>query len=453
MTTTFPGAIDSPTNPLPGDPRNAPSLSGLITNLQDAVVALETKVGATSSAVTTSFDYKLSGITGTDKAVSKTGIETLSNKTLTAPKINVGSDATGDIYYRDSGGLFQRLAIGATNAILSVNGSSGLPEWIANPAASDASTSVKGVVEEGTQAEVDAGTAAGGTGARLFVNPSVLRARLLNTGVVDTGSSTAYAIAPSPAITAYSAYQEFTFKAVNANTTATPTLAVSGLTAKTIVNPSGTALLVGQISAGSIVKVVYDGTNFQLSSASSKIPAFEYVSTTTASAVSCVTATKTKVIEFTGLTGDSADEYLIEFELESSVSVGGANTSLMIRLNDDSSSNHYSYNLTASVSNTAGTLGTEALIANGASNIALSTTFGSIKIKASKTINGTSRRTQALVSGGDLVGAGTQSWIQNSAGTWSDVTNQLTSIQIYFLQGTGSTVTVSGIATIYKINR
>lgn len=36
----------------------------------------------------------------------------------------------------------------------------------------NASTTVKGIVEEATQAEVDAGTATGGTGARLFVNPS-----------------------------------------------------------------------------------------------------------------------------------------------------------------------------------------------------------------------------------------------------------------------------------------
>lgn len=39
----------------------------------------------------------------------------------------------------------------------------------------DASTTVKGIVEEATQAEVDAGTAVGGTGARLFINPSTLR--------------------------------------------------------------------------------------------------------------------------------------------------------------------------------------------------------------------------------------------------------------------------------------
>ncbi len=46
---------------------------------------MEAKVGQNASAVTTSHDYKLSGVTGVDKAVSKTGSEVLTNKTLTAP--------------------------------------------------------------------------------------------------------------------------------------------------------------------------------------------------------------------------------------------------------------------------------------------------------------------------------------------------------------------------------
>lgn len=50
-----------------------------------AIESIETKIGVDSSAVTTSHDYKLSGVTGTDKAVSKTGAETLTDKTLTSP--------------------------------------------------------------------------------------------------------------------------------------------------------------------------------------------------------------------------------------------------------------------------------------------------------------------------------------------------------------------------------
>jgi len=41
--------------------------------------------------------------------------------------------------------------------------------------AADASTTVKGIVEEATDAEITAGSSTGGTGARLFINPSSLK--------------------------------------------------------------------------------------------------------------------------------------------------------------------------------------------------------------------------------------------------------------------------------------
>lgn len=61
---------------------------------------IESKIGIDGSAVTTSHDYKLSGVTGTDKAVSKTGTETLTNKTLTAPVLTapvLGTPASGTL--------------------------------------------------------------------------------------------------------------------------------------------------------------------------------------------------------------------------------------------------------------------------------------------------------------------------------------------------------------------
>jgi len=66
-------------------------------------------------------------VTALSAYATKTGAETLTNKTLTSPIINVGSDATGDIYFRDSGALLQRLAAGAANTVLSI--ASGLPSW------------------------------------------------------------------------------------------------------------------------------------------------------------------------------------------------------------------------------------------------------------------------------------------------------------------------------------
>lgn len=55
--------------------------------------------------------------------------ETFTNKTLTSPVINVGSDATGDIYYRNSGGAFTRLGVGSDGQVLTLT--SGLPSWAA----------------------------------------------------------------------------------------------------------------------------------------------------------------------------------------------------------------------------------------------------------------------------------------------------------------------------------
>lgn len=87
MTTLFPTAIDSFTNPLATNPTTSPSHSAQHSNENDSILALETKVGANGSAVTTSIDYKLSGVPATDKVVSKTGTETLTNKTITSPVI------------------------------------------------------------------------------------------------------------------------------------------------------------------------------------------------------------------------------------------------------------------------------------------------------------------------------------------------------------------------------
>lgn len=202
MTITYPTTIDSPTNPSPSNPRNSPSLAGLITDLQTAVVALETKVGANSSAVAASVDFKLSGVStaGSDKAASLAGTENLSNKTLTAPKVNIGSDATGDIYYRDAGGLFQRLPIGAASTILSVDPTNTIPSWIPNPSASNASTSVKGVGQIATTADITAGTSLGTTGAILLVPASAVGSPGANK-LVQYNSSGQYPAADGSLIT------------------------------------------------------------------------------------------------------------------------------------------------------------------------------------------------------------------------------------------------------------
>lgn len=158
--TSFPSSLDTLTNPASTDKTNSPSHSTQHTNANDALEALEAKIGVNGSAVTTSHDYKLSGVTGSDKSVSLTGSETLTNKTLTSPfttnltatnttligvhtvtgtttlsgklTLTLGSDATGDVFYRNSSGYLTRLGIGSDGQVLKL--ASGLPTWASDSA-------------------------------------------------------------------------------------------------------------------------------------------------------------------------------------------------------------------------------------------------------------------------------------------------------------------------------
>lgn len=154
---SYPTSLDTLTNPSPTDSTATVSHSAQHSNANDAIEALQAKVGVNGSAVNTTIDFKLSGVADGDYACSLTGTETLTNKTLTSPVVNspsitspnsttttlwgtttiavagenfsldLGSDATGDIYYRNSQGYLQRLGIGSNNQFLQV--SSGVPTW------------------------------------------------------------------------------------------------------------------------------------------------------------------------------------------------------------------------------------------------------------------------------------------------------------------------------------
>lgn len=75
-TSVFPGAIDSPTDPSAGTLRAAvvgisPAAVATLTN--DAVVAIETKVGVTNSTVATTLDYKVSLLGNSNAFLTDTG--------------------------------------------------------------------------------------------------------------------------------------------------------------------------------------------------------------------------------------------------------------------------------------------------------------------------------------------------------------------------------------------
>ncbi|MDA8170331.1 MAG: hypothetical protein M0Z48_00680 [Nitrospiraceae bacterium] len=79
----------------------------------------------------------------------------------------------------------------------------------------------------------------------------------------DTGAANAYAIAPSPALTQYITGMLIVFSAANTNTGAS-TVNINALGAKPIKRRTGDDLLAGDIEAGQLVVVAYDGVNFQI---------------------------------------------------------------------------------------------------------------------------------------------------------------------------------------------
>ncbi len=84
-----------------------------------------------------------------------------------------------------------------------------------------------------------------------------------NTKISGTATGTdTYVLALTPALTAYAPYQRFDVLFTNANTGAS-TININGLGAKSILKDASTALASGDISAGRVVTIVYDGTNFQ----------------------------------------------------------------------------------------------------------------------------------------------------------------------------------------------
>lgn len=144
MAITFPTTLDTFTNPAGTDLlENATSALDhdvQHSNANDAIEALEAKVGVNGSAVTTSHDYKLGEVTGSDKAVGKTATQTLTNKTLTSPTIT-GATATST----SVNGVTLSTAEGTTK-FLRGDGT------YATPTAGDASYSVKGSVQGLTDA-------------------------------------------------------------------------------------------------------------------------------------------------------------------------------------------------------------------------------------------------------------------------------------------------------------
>lgn len=114
MATTFPTTLDNFTNPSSTDPMNSATVPHATqhANLNDAVEALEAKVGVNGSAVTSSLEYR---------------VTTLENAEIPDTII----DAKGDLIVGSAADTATRLPVGVSNGmVLAVNSatSTGL-EW------------------------------------------------------------------------------------------------------------------------------------------------------------------------------------------------------------------------------------------------------------------------------------------------------------------------------------
>lgn len=188
----------------------------------------------------------------------------------------------------------QRDALTPSNGAFIYNTTAGLPQiyyggaWYdfntSGTATPNASATVAGKVEIATTAQSQAGTDTGETGALLSALPSDIAANEQSgrfTYATDASANDTYLILPTPALTAYRQGMTFRFKTITANTGAC-TMNISGLGDKTIKTFDGSDTATGDILAGRIYTLVYDGTNFVLQSSFARATDADIITATSA---------------------------------------------------------------------------------------------------------------------------------------------------------------------------
>ncbi len=109
---------------------------GQASSVQGSLVLSGSTSGTTTLAVPVAGTGTMTLQAGTDTVVARATTDTLTNKTLTASSnviggvtMTLGSDGTGDIYYRNSSGVLTRLARGTANQLL--HGGASIPAYSA----------------------------------------------------------------------------------------------------------------------------------------------------------------------------------------------------------------------------------------------------------------------------------------------------------------------------------
>lgn len=104
------------------------ALNGVGGTLSNGIIGTPTITGGTATAMTLGTAVINNAIVGSPTVTNGTiNSATFGTPTLNSPIITLSSDATGDIFYRSSGGTVARLAIGSTNKFLTTNGTT--PSW------------------------------------------------------------------------------------------------------------------------------------------------------------------------------------------------------------------------------------------------------------------------------------------------------------------------------------
>ena len=136
MSTNFPGAIDVLTNPVDGNAQNNPLHTDQHANANDAIEALEAKVGANSSAVTTSHDYKIAQLESgkVDKSTYNAHSILQATTDNTPAALTVGEQT---VVGRATGGNISALSIDSDLSSVSANDDT-IPSAKATKAALDA---------------------------------------------------------------------------------------------------------------------------------------------------------------------------------------------------------------------------------------------------------------------------------------------------------------------------
>ncbi len=212
-------------------------------DFENAATAINSKINKSGGTFTGEVNFNSTTIGG----VRLNNLTTVQRDALASP-------ANGMMIYNTTTGEANQYLAGAWSAVAS------------GSTQPNASTTVAGKVEVATQAENNAGTSTGGTGALLSTTPDVAAVTAQNNKWVNCvvgGTADVITLTPTPAITAYVDGQEFVFLATGTNTT-NVTANVSTLGAKAVTKNGTQALVAGDMVSGCAYRVRYDGTRLQI---------------------------------------------------------------------------------------------------------------------------------------------------------------------------------------------